>query len=131
MAKKIDESNILLEVIVEGIQDIKGKDIIALDLRNIASAICKYFIICTGTSNTHLNSIERSIRKKVGTGIGEKPWHVEGSGSAEWILMDYADIVVHIFQEQTRLFYSIEEFWGDAKCMNYTDEVKKDKKLND
>jgi len=127
MQKKIDESNILLEVIVEGIQDIKGKDIIALDLRNIQGAICKYFIICTGTSNTHVNSIEKNINKKVGTEIGEKPWHVEGSGSAEWILMDYADIVVHIFQEQTRAFYKIEEFWGDAKCMNYTDEVKKTK----
>ena len=121
MAKKIDESNILLEVIVEGIQYIKGKDIIALDLRNIESAICKYFIICTGTSNTHVNSIERNIRKKVGTEIGENPWHIEGSGSAEWILMDYSDIVVHIFQEKIRNFYNIEGFWGDAKLITYKD----------
>lgn len=128
MAKKIDATNILLETIVEGIQDIKGKEIIALDLRKIESAICKYFIICTGTSNTHVSSIEGSIRKKVGKEIGENPWHVEGSGSAEWILMDYADIVVHIFQEQTRAFYNIEEFWGDAKCINYKDEMKKTKK---
>ena len=119
MAKKIDKTNILLENIVNAIQDVKGNKIISLDLRKIDSAICKYFVICTGTSNTHVSAIESSIKKSIAEDIGEKPWHVEGSNTGEWILMDYSDIVVHIFQKKIREFYNIEDFWGDAKFINY------------
>ena len=119
MTKKIDKTNILLENIVNAIQKVKGNEIISLDLRKIDSAICKYFVICTGTSNTHVNAIEGSIKKTITQDIGEKPWHVEGDNVGEWILMDYSDVVVHIFQDKIRQFYNIEGFWGDAKFVNY------------
>jgi ribosome-associated protein len=119
MTKKIDKTNILLENIVNAIQKVKGNEIISLDLRKIDSAICKYFVICTGTSNTHVNAIEGSVKKAITQDIGEKPWHVEGDNVGEWILMDYSDIVVHIFQDKIRQFYNIEGFWGDAKFVNY------------
>ena len=119
MAKKIDKANILLENIVNAIQDVKGKKILSLDLRKIDSAICKYFVICTGSSNTHVSAIEGSIKKSIAKDMGEKPWHVEGNNIGEWILMDYSDIVVHIFQKKIREFYNIEGFWGDARFINY------------
>ncbi len=122
MAKKIDATNILLENIINAIQDVKGKEIISLDLRKIDSAICKYFVICTGTSNTHVNSIESNIKKTISRDIGEKPLHIEGNNVGEWVLMDYSDIIVHVFQEKTRAFYNIEDFWGDAKFKNYKSE---------
>ena len=122
MAKKIDATNILLENIINAIQDVKGKEIISLDLRKIDSAICKYFVICTGTSNTHVNSIETNIKKTISRDIGEKPFHIEGNNIGEWVLMDYSDIIVHVFQEKTRAFYNIENFWGDAKFKNYKEE---------
>ena len=119
MTKKINKTNILLENIVNAIQDVKGKEIISLDLRKIDSAICKYFVICTGTSNTHVSAIEGSIKKSIAKDTGEKPWHVEGNNKGEWVLMDYSDIVVHIFQEKIREFYNLEDFWGDAKFIIY------------
>ena len=84
--------------------------------------ICKYFIICTGTSSTHVNSIESKIKKTISQDLGEKPWHTEGNNVGEWVLMDYYDIIVHVFQEKTRKFYNIEDFWGDAKFTNYKEE---------
>jgi ribosome-associated protein len=122
MAKELDETNILLENIITAIQNVKGKEIISLDLRKIDSAICKYFVICTGTSSTHVNSIEGNIKKTISQDLGEKPWHIEGNNVGEWVLMDYSDIMVHVFQEKTREFYKIEEFWGDAKFINYKEE---------
>ena len=122
MAKKIDATNILLENIINAIQDVKGKEIISLDLRKIDSAICKYFVICTGTSNTHVNSIESNIKKTISRDLGEKPFHIEGNNIGEWVLMDYSDIIVHVFQKKTRAFYNIEDFWGDAKFKNYKEE---------
>ena len=119
MTKKIDTTNILLENIIDAIQDVKGNEIISLDLKKIDSAICKYFVICTGSSNTHVIAIEGSIKKSIAKDTGEKPWHVEGNNTGEWVLMDYSDIVVHIFQERIRKFYNIEDFWGDAKFINY------------
>ena len=122
MAKKIDATNILLDNIINAIQDVKGKEIVSLDLRKIDSAICKYFVICTGTSNTHVNSIESNIKKTISRDLGEKPFHIEGNNIGEWVLMDYSDIIVHVFQEKTRAFYNIEDFWGDAKFKNYKEE---------
>tara|TARA_Y100001968_G_C19031642_1_gene560097 strand:+ start:137 stop:505 length:369 start_codon:yes stop_codon:yes gene_type:complete len=119
MAKKIDSTNIMLKHIINAIQEIKGKEIISLDMRNIDSAICKYFVICTGNSNTHVNAIEGKIKKSIAQDFGEKPWHIEGNNTAEWVLMDYSDIIIHIFQKKIRRFYNLEDFWGDANCINY------------
>lgn len=124
MAKKLDKTNILLKNIITVIQDAKGKEIISLDLRKIESAICKYFIICTGTSSIHVKSIENKIKKKISQDLGEKPWHTEGNNIGEWVLMDYYDIIVHIFQEKTRKFYNLEDFWGDARFTDYEEKEK-------
>ena len=119
MSKKVDKRNLLLNNIINIIQDSKGEEIMSLDLRKIETAICKYFIICTGTSSTHVNSIESKIKNTISQTLGEKPWGTEGNNLGEWVLMDYYDIIVHIFQEKTRGFYNIEDLWGDAEFTNY------------
>ena len=121
MAKKIDVTNILLENIIDAIKDVKGKEIISLDLKKIETAICKYFIICTGTSNTHTSAIEANIKKVILKNLKEKPSHTEGNNIGEWILIDYFDVIVHIFQDKTRAFYNIEDLWGDAKSISHKD----------
>ena len=113
--RKLDVSDILLETIIEGILQVKGLDTSILNLKKIETAVCKYFIICSGTSNTHVSSIADSVKKNVSKEIQEKPWHIEGLNTSEWVLIDYSDIVVHVFQEQTRQFYRLEDLWGDAK----------------
>lgn len=105
----------LISLIINGIEEVKGLDINLLDLREIENAVCDYFIISSGTSNTHVNAIVSSIQKTVSKAIKDKPWHVEGSDNAEWVLMDYVNVVVHVFQKQAREFYDIEGLWGDAK----------------
>ncbi len=113
--RKLDVSDILLETIIEGILEVKGIDTSILDLKKIETAVCKYFVICSGTSNTHVSSIADSVKKNVSKEIQEKPWHIEGLNTSEWVLIDYSDIVVHVFQEQTREFYRLEDLWGDAE----------------
>ena len=105
----------LIAVIVDSLEDIKGEDILLLDLRDIENAVCKYFIICSGNSNTQVNSLAGYVQKQVSKSLREKPFQVEGTETAEWVLLDYIDIVVHIFQKPTREYYDIESLWGDAK----------------
>lgn len=105
----------LLANIIKGIEEVKGNDIDILDLREIDNTVCDYFVICNGTSNTQVNAIVNSIQKVVSKELKDKPWHVEGVDNAEWVLMDYVDIVVHVFQKHIREFYNIEGLWGDAK----------------
>ncbi|SRX54061.1 ribosome silencing factor [Aequorivita sp. CIP111184] len=117
MQKKQAGTDQLITQIIRGIEEVKGKDIEILDLRDIENTVCDYFIICNGTSNTQVNAIVNSIQKSVSKALKEKPWHVEGSDNSEWILMDYVDIVVHVFQKHIREFYDIEGLWGDAKSV--------------
>lgn len=105
----------LIALILQGIEEVKGVDINLLDLREIENTVCDYFIICNGTSNTHVKAIVGSIQKTVSKAIKDKPWHVEGEDNAEWVLMDYVNVVAHVFQKQVREFYDIEGLWGDAK----------------
>ena len=115
MQKKKASADELIALILEGIEEVKGQQISLLDLRQIENTVCEYFIICNGTSNTHVNAIVGSIQKTVSKAIKDKPWHVEGEDNAEWVLMDYVNVVVHVFQKQIREFYDIEGLWGDAK----------------
>ena len=115
MVKKTDGINNLIEKIVDGISDVKGENIKMIDLRKIENRICDFYIICSGSSNTHVSAILESVKKKVSKSLKEKPSHTEGEENAEWILLDYINVVVHIFQEQVREFYKIEELWGDCK----------------
>lgn len=115
MAKKQASADDLIAAIIKGIDDVKGEDIQLLDLREIENTVCDYFIVCSGSSNTQVNAISGSVQKTVSKELQDKPWHVEGEGNAEWVLMDYVNVVVHVFQKQFREFYDIESLWGDAK----------------
>ena len=115
MVKKSGSADQLIAVILKGIEEVKGKDIDILDLREIENTLCDYFIICNGSSNTQVNAIVNSIQKIVSRETKDKPWHVEGTDNAEWVLMDYVDVVVHVFQKHVREYYDIEGLWGDAK----------------
>ncbi|NLN26499.1 MAG: ribosome silencing factor [Bacteroidetes bacterium] len=117
MQKNQKETDQLITQIIHGIENVKGQDIQILDLRDIENTVCDYFIISNGTSNTHVNAIVNSIQKTVSKTLQEKPWHVEGTDNAEWILMDYVHVVVHVFQRHIREFYDIEGLWGDAKTV--------------
>lgn len=105
----------LLANIIKGIEEVKGENINILDLRAIDNTACDYFIICDGKSNTQVNAIASSVQKIVSKELHDKPWHVEGQENAEWILMDYVNVVVHVFQKNIREYYRIESLWGDAK----------------
>ena len=115
MTKNKISTDVLLTNVIKGIEEVKGSDITILDLREIDSAVCDYFVITNGNSNTQVNAIVNSIQKIVSKEIKDKPWHVEGSDNGEWILMDYVTIVVHVFQKHIREYYNIEDLWGDAK----------------
>jgi ribosome-associated protein len=115
MAKKNVSADQLISAIISGIEDVKGKEINILDLRDIENTVCDYFIICEGTSNTQVNAIVNSIQKKVSKELKDHPWHVEGADNAEWVLIDYVNIAVHVFQKHIREYYDIEGLWGDAK----------------
>ena len=105
----------LIDQIVSSIQDVKGEDIMIFDLSEIENSVAETFIICTGNSNTQVNAISGSVEKKVRNELGERPWHVEGTENAMWVLVDYISVVVHIFQREVRSYYDLEELWGDAK----------------
>ena len=120
MTKGNSTTDQLITTILEGIEDVKGQHINILDLRNIDNTVCDYFIICEGTSNTQVNAIVNSIQKKVSKELKDKPWHVEGGDNAEWVLLDYVNVVVHVFQKHIREYYDIESLWGDA----VTTEIK-------
>ncbi|MBG7629995.1 MAG: ribosome silencing factor [Bacteroidetes bacterium] len=115
MTKKNGSADDLIAVILKAVDEVKAENIEILDLREIENTVCDYFIVCTGTSNTHVSAISGIIQKQVGKIIQEKAWHVEGEGTAEWILLDYVNIVVHVFQKHIREYYDIESLWGDAK----------------
>ncbi|NCT17356.1 MAG: ribosome silencing factor [Bacteroidetes bacterium HGW-Bacteroidetes-2] len=117
MTKKENGTDQLITQIINGIEDVKGQNIEILDLREIENTVCDYFIICNGTSNTQVNAIVSSIEKKVSKALKEKAWHIEGAENAEWILMDYVHVVVHVFQKHIREYYDIESLWGDAKTV--------------
>ena len=120
MTKEKVSTDQLITVIIKGIEEVKGDYIQLFDLRKIDNTVTDYFIICTGNSNTQVNAISGSIQKIVSKELKDKPWHIEGEANAEWILMDYVNVVVHIFQKQTREFYDIEGLWGDAVITSFT-----------
>lgn len=115
MQKRKASADELITLILDGIEEVKGLEINVLDLKEIENTVCDYFIICNGTSNTHVNAIVNSIQKTVSKAVKDKPWHVEGSENAEWVLLDYVNVVVHVFQKHIREFYDVEGLWGDAK----------------
>ncbi|WP_372793593.1 ribosome silencing factor [Lutibacter sp.] len=123
MSKKNINADDSIAAILKAIDDVKGVDVQILDLREIENTVCDYFIICSGTSNTHVNAISGIVQKQVSKATKDKPWHVEGEGNAEWILLDYVNIVVHVFQKHIRDYYDIESLWGDAKITTISSTI--------
>jgi ribosome-associated protein len=115
LTKSEISSSQLADLVVQGMLEKKGQNIAVLDLRDVKNAIADYFIICSGTSDTQVNAIADSVLEEVEKQSGQDPWHKEGFQNREWILLDYLDVVCHIFQKEKRTFYDLEEFWGDAK----------------
>jgi len=124
--KKKEKSNTqeIVSAAIEGILKKKGKDPISLDLSEIENSVCKYFIICHGDSNTQVEALADSVVETVREETGEKVWHKEGLDTATWVLLDYADVVVHIFQNEYRNLYKLEELWADGKLTRYKDDFK-------
>jgi ribosome-associated protein len=104
----------MVNAIVEGIREVKGRNIHVLDFRTMENAMCDFFVVCEGNSTTQVQAIAHSIEEMARKKVGFKPHHTEGLGSSQWILMDYADILVHVFEPETRTFYDVEGLWSDA-----------------
>ena len=107
--------------IIKGIQEKKGSDIVILNLKDIGGAIADYFVLCTGNSDTQIEAISESIEKEVYLTAQESPWHKEGFQNKEWILLDYVNVVAHVFRKDLREFYGLEELWGDAIATTIAD----------
>ncbi len=116
MKKRIKdlENEQIVKNIVEGIQERKGKEIVVVDMNRLKEAPCSYFVICEGDSNVHVNAVALSIQDYVQDKIQVKPYAADGFENAEWIAMDYGQIIVHVFQRHARQYYDIEHLWADA-----------------
>ena len=117
--KSINESSHISELAVYGIQEKKGNDIIRLDLRNIYSSVTDYFVICHAESATQVKAIANSVEDEIFKAAQQEPWRKEGLEFGEWILLDYIDVVVHVFRTDKREYYGMEDLWGDAEIKMY------------
>ena len=114
-SKKEKQTESLVKLVIEGILKKKGKRIITLNLSEIENSICSYFVICHGESTTQTSAIGESVVEVVFDKSGEKPLHKEGFENANWVLLDYSDVIVHVFLESYRELYRLEDLWADAK----------------
>jgi len=109
------DSQVLCDTIVEGMQENKAKDIVVLDLREVKNSVTDFFVICSGESSTQVDGINNSVVRHTRKVLQERPWHQEGKGGSEWVLMDYVNVVAHVFYKDARSFYDLEDLWADAK----------------
>jgi ribosome-associated protein len=121
MARKKNATENLTNAIIDGIREKKGEDIVLMGLKNIPNAVAEYFIICHGNNTPQVQAIAESVLETADKKTGEDPWHKEGIQNAEWILLDYVNVVVHIFREDTRKFYQLEKLWADAEIKEFSD----------
>lgn len=126
MKKKSDGAEVLLGSIAEGIFEKRGMNVLKIDLRKLENRITDFFVICHGSSTTQVSAICDSVEDIVRAGAREKPMHVEGLDNCYWVLLDYGTVIVHIFLEEYRNFYSLESLWGDAVIEAMVDKIKKD-----
>jgi len=124
MKKRSDGVDVLLKSVVKGINEKKGFDVLKIDLRKFENRIADFFVICHGTSTTQVDSICDSVEDIVRKEAGEKPIHIEGLENCFWVLVDYGNVVVHIFLEKYRSFYSLETLWADAAFEEVGDNIK-------
>ena len=122
MAKKIlDETELLVNKIVEGIQEKKGTKITVVDMSNLENYVFRYFVICQGNSNTHVCSIAAEVKDYVREQIKVKPFAIDGYNNAQWIAIDYGEVILHVFLPEIREFYSLETLWEDAEIKEIPD----------
>lgn len=105
----------LCQLVAKGMLEKKGQEVAILDLRKVKNAVADFFVICSGTSDTQIDAIADSVEHEVFKGVEENPWHKEGKTNREWILIDYVDVVAHVFKKDRRKYYDLEELWGDAE----------------
>jgi ribosome-associated protein len=110
------------ELILEAIREKKGHQIVSIDLSEVENSICDFFIICHGESVTQVGAISESIEKKLKEEALTRAHHVEGLQNSQWVLLDYFDILVHVFQEEFRSFFKLEELWADGKVTRVTEK---------
>jgi len=118
-SKVINESTYISELAIHGMQEKKGNDLVRLDLRNINSSVADYFVICHADSATQVKAIANSVEEEIYKAVQQEPWRKEGLEFGEWILLDYIDVVIHIFRTDKREFYGVEDLWGDAEIKSY------------
>lgn len=123
-AKKDNNSVELVKAAVEGMFRKKGLDVVSLDLTELENSVCKYFVICHGESDRQVEALADSVIDTVREETGEKAWHKEGLDTSTWVLLDYADVVIHIFIQEYREMYKLEELWADAKLTQHIDDNK-------
>ena len=112
----------LVEQIIETLNKNKGVNIVKIDLRRIENCFCSFFVICHGTSGTHIAGLTDAVEEKVREDLDERPFHIEGLIAAQWVVVDYGDIVVHIFEKELRDYYQLEDFWADAQITEIAGE---------
>jgi ribosome-associated protein len=111
-----------LHHILEALKEKKGQEIVTINLENSASAFCDYFVICHGTSTTQVDALSNSVNRRLKEKMKETAHHIEGTNNSIWVLMDYSDILVHIFTEEKRSFYNLEDLWADGLLERVVDE---------
>jgi len=124
MKKKSDGTEVLLGSIAEGIFEKNGMNVLKIDLRKLENRITDYFVVCHASSTTQVSALCDSVEDIVITRAGEKPMHIEGLDNCYWVLLDYGTVIVHIFLEEYRNFYSLESLWGDAVISAMEDKIK-------
>ncbi len=117
----MNETTELVNTIIEGIQEKKGQKIVVADLDRTGNSVCQYFIICQGNSPSHVSALAEEVRDYVQKNSGVKPGAVNGLQNAEWVAMDYSDIIVHLFLPETRAYYDLEHLWADARLKEIPD----------
>jgi ribosome-associated protein len=123
--KQVDlSSKDLSSLVISGMLEKKATDIILLDLRKLNNTITDFFVICSGNSDTQIDAIATSIDAEVYKSSGQSPWHKEGLQNKEWILLDFVNVVAHVFNSEKRAFFDIESLWGDAEITNIDESFK-------
>ncbi|MDG1262221.1 MAG: ribosome silencing factor [Flavobacteriales bacterium] len=113
----------LVEVVVNAMQEVKGENIVSLDLKEVTHSVADYFVICHANSHTQVQAIARRVEEETMKTLNDRPWHKEGIQNAEWVLLDYTDIVVHVFYKEARTFYALEDLWADGEVKEYEYKV--------
>ena len=119
--KKIADSEKLSKAVVAGMQEKKAQDIVVMDMRETKNAIADFFVICSGNSDKQVEAIARSVDEEVEKKLKENPWHMEGKNNKEWVILDYINVVAHVFKKDKREFYALEKLWGDAHITEIPD----------